>query len=58
LRQCLEALESGGQIAPFPVGVDDVPDQLLVSEKVYGRQRLVPCSDSRLGPPEFLTKER
>src|ERR1700676_1390519 len=37
LRQCLEALESGGQIAPFTVGVHDVPDQLLISEKLYGR---------------------
>jgi serine/threonine protein kinase len=37
LRKCLAALESGGQIAPFPVGVHDVPDQLLISEKVYGR---------------------
>jgi serine/threonine protein kinase len=37
LGQCLEALEPGGQIAPFPVGVHDVPDQLLISEKLYGR---------------------
>ena len=37
LRQCLEALESGGQIAPFTLGVHDVPDQLLISDKLYGR---------------------
>jgi AAA ATPase domain/Protein kinase domain len=37
LRGCLEAWDSGGQIVPFPVGVHDIPDQLLISEKVYGR---------------------
>ena len=37
LRGCLQAWDSGGQIAPFPAGVHDIPDQLLISEKVYGR---------------------
>jgi serine/threonine protein kinase len=37
LKRCLETLESGGQIAPFPLGMHDVPDQLLISEKLYGR---------------------
>ena len=37
LERCLETLESGGQIAPFPLGMHDVPDQLLISEKLYGR---------------------
>jgi predicted ATPase len=37
LTRCLERLESDGQIAPFPLGTDDVPDQLLISQKIYGR---------------------
>jgi hypothetical protein len=37
LRRCLEMWEPSGQIARFPVGLQDVPDQLLVSEKLYGR---------------------
>jgi predicted ATPase len=37
LTRCFERLESDGQIAPFPLGTDDVPDQLLISQKVYGR---------------------
>jgi predicted ATPase len=37
LKKCLETLESAGQIAPFPLGMHDVPDQLLISEKLYGR---------------------
>ena len=37
LKRCLERLESDGQIAPFPLGTDDVPDQLLISQKIYGR---------------------
>jgi PAS domain S-box-containing protein len=37
LNQCLETLESGGKISLFPLGVHDVQDQLLISEKLYGR---------------------
>jgi serine/threonine protein kinase len=37
LMQCLEALESARKVGPFPLGVHDVPDQLLISEKLYGR---------------------
>jgi hypothetical protein len=37
LKTCLERVESGGQIASFPLGMHDVPDQLLISEKLYGR---------------------
>src|SRR5262249_6749267 len=60
LEKCLETLDSDGQIAPFPLGMQDVPDQLLISEKVYGRdseiQRLLSAfkrvaSD---GKPELL----
>ena len=37
LKKCLETLESGGPIAPFPLGMHDVPHQLLISDKLYGR---------------------
>jgi predicted ATPase/signal transduction histidine kinase len=37
LQKCLETLESGRLIAPFPLGKWDVPPQLLISEKLYGR---------------------
>jgi serine/threonine protein kinase len=37
LKKCLETLESGRLIAPFPLGMWDVPPQLLISEKLYGR---------------------
>jgi serine/threonine protein kinase len=37
LRICLERVESGRQIAPFPLGMHDIPDELLISEKLYGR---------------------
>jgi hypothetical protein len=37
LKSCLERVESVGQIASFPLGMHDVPDQLLISEKLYGR---------------------
>ena len=37
LRKCLMDWESVGQIKSFPVGLQDVPDQLLIPEKLYGR---------------------
>jgi predicted ATPase/signal transduction histidine kinase len=37
LRICLERVESGKQIAPFPLGMHDIPDELLISDKLYGR---------------------
>lgn len=60
LRRCLEMWEPSGQIARFPVGLQDVPDQLLVSEKLYGRDsevdtllaafdRVALCCDSEWG---------
>ncbi|MGB8169697.1 MAG: AAA family ATPase, partial [Chthoniobacteraceae bacterium] len=39
LRRCLAALESHGRIDPFPTGAHDVPDRLLIPEKLYGRER-------------------
>lgn len=38
LHQCLEEWESNGCIAPFPLGVHDVSERLLIPEKLYGRQ--------------------
>ena len=37
LRKCLMEWESVGHIKSFPVGRQDVPDQLLIPEKLYGR---------------------
>jgi PAS domain S-box-containing protein len=39
LRRCLAAWESVGRIDPFPLGTHDVPDRLLIPEKLYGRER-------------------
>jgi hypothetical protein len=38
LRHCLSASETHGQIESFSLGACDVPDRLLVSEKLYGRE--------------------
>jgi PAS domain S-box-containing protein len=37
LRRCLS--EARGQIDAFPLGERDVPDRLLIPEKLYGRER-------------------
>src|SRR5690348_10505217 len=39
LRRCLAEWESHGCIADFSPGQHDVPDRLLVPEKLYGRER-------------------
>ena len=39
LRRCLREWESRGQIDLFPLGADDIPDRLLIPEKLYGRDR-------------------
>jgi PAS domain S-box-containing protein len=41
LRHCLSEWQSRGRIDPFPLGTDDSPDQLLIPEKLYGREREV-----------------
>jgi predicted ATPase/signal transduction histidine kinase/GAF domain-containing protein len=38
LRQCLAAWEAHGRIEPFALGAHDVSDQLLIPEKLYGRE--------------------
>jgi len=37
LRRCLAEWESRGQIEPFRLGEYDLPDRLLMPEKLYGR---------------------
>ncbi|MDQ1555250.1 MAG: hypothetical protein QOI02_252, partial [Actinomycetota bacterium] len=39
LRRCLAAWEAVRQVNPFPLGERDVPDRLLIPEKLYGRER-------------------
>ena len=39
LRRCLIEWESLGRIDRFPLGAHDVPDRLLIPEKLYGRDR-------------------
>jgi predicted ATPase/signal transduction histidine kinase len=41
LRRCLAAWQSHGRIDPFPLGMDDASDRLLIPEKLYGREREV-----------------
>src|SRR6202167_3839232 len=41
LRKCLGERESRGCIEPFQLGTHDVPSQLLIPEKLYGREREV-----------------
>ena len=39
LRKCLVEWETQGHIDPFPLGSQDLPDRLLIPEKLYGRER-------------------
>jgi len=39
LRKCLVAWESLGRIDPFPLREQDASDQLLIPERLYGRER-------------------
>jgi serine/threonine protein kinase len=39
LRRCLADWETQRRIDDFPLGLDDVPDRLLIPEKLYGRER-------------------
>jgi PAS domain S-box-containing protein len=38
LARCLAEWEATGRIGPFPLGAHDVSDQLLIPEKLYGRE--------------------
>ena len=39
LQHCLAEWQATGSIAPFPLGTHDLPDRLLIPEKLYGRER-------------------
>jgi PAS domain S-box-containing protein len=39
LRGCVAEWESHGRIDPFPLGVHDASDRLLMPERLYGRER-------------------
>jgi hypothetical protein len=60
LQRCLTAWQATGGIAPFPVGRRDVPDRLLLPERLYGREieigRLLAAFDRVVGQgkPEFV----
>jgi PAS domain S-box-containing protein len=41
LRRCLVEWQLQGRIDPFPLGMDDASDRLLIPEKLYGREREV-----------------
>jgi PAS domain S-box-containing protein len=38
LRRCLAVWETDGRIEPFPLGAHDLSDQLLIPERLYGRE--------------------
>jgi PAS domain S-box-containing protein len=39
LRRCLKEWETRGRIDEFRLGEQDIPDRLVISEKLYGRER-------------------
>jgi predicted ATPase/signal transduction histidine kinase/GAF domain-containing protein len=41
LRRCLALYEADGRIDPFPLGARDVPDRLVIPEKLYGREAAI-----------------
>jgi PAS domain S-box-containing protein len=41
LQRCLTQWETQHRIDDFPLGENDIPDRLLIPEKLYGRQREV-----------------
>lgn len=41
LQRCLAEWESSGSIGVFPLGAEDIPDRLMIPEKLYGRDREV-----------------
>ncbi len=41
LRRCLEEWRADGQIRPFALGEYDIPDRLMIPERLYGREQEV-----------------
>src|SRR6516162_4002229 len=60
LRRCLAEWEAHRRINDFPLGLQDTPNQLLIPEKLYGRDReiamLLSCFDRiiKTGVPELV----
>ena len=60
LRRCLSEWEAHRRINDFPLGLKDTPNQLLIPEKLYGRDReiatLLSCFDRiiKTGVPELV----
>src|SRR6201991_3820284 len=60
LRSCVAAWEARRRIDDFPLGLQDTPNQLLIPEKLYGRDReiatLLSCFDRiiKTGVPELV----
>ncbi|MBR0695259.1 AAA family ATPase, partial [Bradyrhizobium lablabi] len=60
LRRCLAEWEARRRIDDFPLGLQDTPNQLLIPEKLYGRDRdiatLLSCFDRiiKTGVPELM----
>src|SRR5262245_13212795 len=60
LRRCLTEWEARRRIEDFPLGLQDTPNQLLIAEKLYGRDReiatLLSCFDRiiKTGVPELV----
>ena len=60
LRRCLAEWEARRCIDDFPLGLQDTPNQLLIPEKLYGRDReiatLLSCFDRiiKTGVPELV----
>src|SRR6266536_5923306 len=60
LRRCLAEWEARRRIDDFPLGLRDMPNQLLIPEKLYGRDReiatLLSCFDRiiKSGVPELV----
>ncbi|SEE89121.1 Predicted ATPase [Burkholderia sp. WP9] len=38
LRRCLNAWEQNGRIEPFALGAHDLPERLVIAERLYGRE--------------------
>jgi predicted ATPase/signal transduction histidine kinase len=38
LRRCLALYQANGRIDPFPPGAEDIPNRLVLPEKLYGRE--------------------
>jgi PAS domain S-box-containing protein len=60
LRRALAEWESRGQIETFHLGTRDLPDQLLIPERLYGREREIASLDAAFdrvaagGGPELI----